>query len=181
MFQPTNKILRRQTLTRQTAHTLLKIGEQEVRTTPVLYTARLIVRRLYARDDINDALACLWFVRHNVKYQRDPRDIELVFGPVEMIRLIKYHGGFSEDCDSKALLVYALVRALGIRARLVCAGFTPGSDRLDHVFTQIYYEGKHPFSYNGLWLTLDPTLDPRFTNYMCQKAQWIEFFDPETY
>lgn len=147
--RPQPKILRRLVRTRDTAKILIYLAEEAISAPPILYKAREITRQLAPNDHLSEALACLYWVREHVRFARDPDGIELVIGPVELLRLIEQYGSWSEDCDGQNALLYSLLRALGHWPRFSFVSFT-GAEKIDHVFTEDLLFGKY--------VILDPIL-----------------------
>ena len=158
-------IIRKQVYTRQTALEILNISEKEAQAPQVLYISRLLVRELRPRDPVSEANAALWFVRQKIRYQNDPDGIEVVFGPMEMLRMIEDFGKFSEDCESQAALVYSLLRSIGHVVRFALYNFT-GSDKIDHMNVETRI--------SDVWYMLDPILTPDLVEKMIPLIVWKE-------
>jgi transglutaminase-like putative cysteine protease len=91
----------------------------------------------------SELVALLHFVYRTVRYQRDPRTVELVKTPEATLRT-----GVG-DCDDQATLLAALAMLAGSEARFVALGF-----RADGVFSHVYCEALEPRSRR--WIALDP-------------------------
>ena len=68
------------------------------------------------------------WVKEEIRYIKDIRDVETIQTPVQTLRLRQ------GDCDDKSSLVASLLESIGHRTRFVAVGFTP--DSLSHVFVQ---------------------------------------------
>lgn len=148
----------------QTAEKILDIAESEMKAPPIFQTARLIVAGIRERDPASEALAIRTWTRQHLRFVNDPKRVELFYGPLELIRLIQLHGSFAEDCDSHAGLNYALLRSIGQQVRLAACGFIPGTDALQHIYTETRIE--------GLWVAVDSTLPDYLIPYMLGSIQY---------
>lgn len=163
MSQPA--ILRRNVLTRDTAHLLIQIAERDLHNTQILLKAREIIRHVYPRDYLSQSIACLYWVRQHVTFVKDPEGIELVLGPAQLLKLIERYGRFAEDCDSQSALLYTLLRAIGHRPALSFVGYSKSS-KIDHVFVEDPLFGED--------LALDPILPAPFVHKALKKIAWKE-------
>lgn len=81
------------------------------------------------------------WVLDNVVYQADPRGIEYVKSPVQMLREWNRLGRAYGDCDDHVLLFNSLLRSLGFETRVVAVklagqeGYAP--DSFNHVLSQV--------------------------------------------
>lgn len=95
-------------------------------------TVRLLVLSLYAqipeRDWQGEVAAIHAFVRDRIRYTLDPDEGELVQTPQ---KTLEYAQG---DCDDKATLTAAMLKAGGHPARFVAVGVDGGP--FSHVFTE---------------------------------------------
>lgn len=111
--------------------------------------------------DYNSEIYALYsWVRQNVRYAKDPHDVELVKSPVKLIETGQ------GDCDDIACLLASLCMAMGHECRFVVVGIDDPNP--SHVFCQCAVRATSP---NGsadgsargqkLWVTLDPVADER--------------------
>jgi transglutaminase-like putative cysteine protease len=103
-----------------------------------------LTARLPQKHWIAEIAALHRFVRDDVRYVRDVRDVETVHTPEAVLELR------SGDCDDKSVLLAALLESIGHPARYVAVGFQPG--RYSHVYVQTLV-GRKP----GKWLGLETT------------------------
>lgn len=101
-----------------------------------------IVRSAPSGDFSAQNAAVFNWVKRNIKYVRDIRDVETVSTPQ---RTLKARTG---DCDDMAVLIASLLEAIGNKTRFVALGFNGGD--YEHVVAQARM-GPH-------WITLDPTV-----------------------
>lgn len=107
-----------------------------------------LCRGLRGKCYLSELAALFYFVCENVRYQRDPRTVELVKTPEATLAT-----GVG-DCDDIATLIAALALLSGSEARYVTAGFRP-----DGVHTHVFAEALEPRTKR--WVTLDPVaVDP---------------------
>lgn len=82
------------------------------------------------------------WVLNNVIYQADPRGIEYVVSPVQMLRRWKAKGAAYGDCDDHTLLLNSLLQSVGIPTRVVAVKLPayegrPASEVFNHVISQV--------------------------------------------
>lgn len=95
----------------------------------VIQTARRIVRAVPAKDWVGEINAVQNWVRNNIRYTLDPYDVETLQTPA--VTLTEKHG----DCDDHAILVAALLNAIGHPARFRAVSVI-GDSRLCHVYAE---------------------------------------------
>ncbi len=83
------------------------------------------------------------FVRDNIRYVNDIRDVETVQTPDKTLDLA------AGDCDDKSTLIAAMLESIGHPTRFVAIGFRPG------VFEHVYVETK----IRTAWIPLETTED----------------------
>lgn len=108
---------------------------------PVVLKARTLVQGLGQKDYVGEAATIHAWVRDNVRYVRDPRGVESVTAPVQMLQIM------SGDCDDKSTLCAALLEAIGHPTRFIAVGSLP--NHFSHVFPQTKIGQK--------WVTLECT------------------------
>lgn len=126
---------------RETLHLMAELAREYRRHPAVIELARMATLGVPARDAQAEAVTLMNFVRAEVRYVPDVRDVELIMTPE---RLFTIGAG---DCDDLALALAALLESLGIATRFVAMGEN-GSD-----LTHVYVEAQ----VNGRWLALDAT------------------------
>ena len=112
-----------------------------------------IVAGIAPRDNTGRLARILSWVKANLNYLPDPREVEAVGTPVFHLNNIRITGSSSGDCDDAAALIGALARSVGRRVRLHVASFRPDR-RLHHIW--IDAEG------DSRWIELDPFRSERF-------------------
>lgn len=143
--------------TRPCRITTLPDGEGSVRET--LKMMRLLARNarrsLFIRDLATSIIsnvkeknwgkevdALLAFVQTEIRYTRDPVDMELLQTPEELLR------SQQGDCDDKATLLAALLESVGHPTRFKAVGFSPNT--LSHVYVETKIGNR--------WVPMDPTM-----------------------
>ena len=101
----------------------LREGNQRVRE-----TALYLVSNCPERHWRGEIVACHGFVRDRIRYVLDPDDMELVQTPA---KTLDYGQG---DCDDKATLLAALLKAIGHPCRFVAVGI--GGGPFSHVLVE---------------------------------------------
>ncbi len=96
-------------------------------------------------DHLGELGALFRFVRDRVHFVRDPHDVETLQSPRYTLEIL------AGDCDDRATLLAAMIRALGIPAdvkfRVVAAA--PGNSAFSHVYVVANLGGRQ--------IPLDPT------------------------
>jgi transglutaminase-like putative cysteine protease len=107
-------------------------------------------------DYAGECLALYYWVCQNIRYMRDPLEVEFVKEPE---RVLETRAG---DCDDMATLLAAMVMACGNRCRFVLVGFQKGKGP-SHVYLEV-------ISPRGEIVVLDPVAN-RNTANMLKKVQ----------
>ena len=108
---------------RQLARAAVRAPNQKIRNTAIQILAGLPPRQWAAEVEHLHS-----FVRDQIRYLRDPVDVELVATPEKTLELC------AGDCDDKATLLAALLEATGHPARFLAIGLNGGP--FSHVLTQ---------------------------------------------
>lgn len=104
-----------------------------------------IVRRVPAYDDVGEAYAVYQWVKHSIRYTKDPVTKEKLYPPQE---LLKIRAG---DCDDISMLIGALGIALGYPARLITISADASNPQ---EFSHVYPELEVPAG-SRQWIALD--------------------------
>lgn len=118
-----------------------RLADSQSSSLPVVTFARRLVQGLEQKDRRGEVTAVFSFVRDRVRYVRDPVNNEFIQAPLVTLELR------SGDCDDKAVLLAALLNALGYQTRFKAVGPVVGI--LSHVFVEVLL--------NGSWIPLDST------------------------
>lgn len=110
-------------IVRQTRHTL-----------PVQTKAGALVQGCAEKDYLCEASTLHAFVRDQIRYLRDTREVEVIRFPQQTMQL--QYG----DCDDKALLLAALAEGIGFNARFRAVGLD--GEPYSHVYTELMIPGK---------------------------------------
>ena len=105
----------------------------------------LIGRGVAPKDYIGEIDALFRWVQRNIRYTKDPFQVELLHAARRMLELR------AGDCDDMTILLGSLVKAIGHPVRLVLTG--PNARRPD-LYSHIYLEAQH----QGDWIPLDATM-----------------------
>jgi len=142
---------------------------------PLRLLAEDVVGQLGPKDYLSEILALYYWVCANVRYCNDPRTIELVRSPREVVQRSsvmlaklkrnigtlrsqyespKYGWKPSLDCDDMTALLLGLFLSIGREARIVTVAFKDqfyaGKRQYQHVYLQV----REPRSMQ--WIVLDP-------------------------
>jgi hypothetical protein len=105
----------------------------------------LLQRAVKPKDYLGEIKALFEWVQQNVRYSKDTFRVEV---PHSANRMLELRAG---DCDDMAILLGAMLEAVGHPVRLVLTG--PDPLRRD-LFSHIYLEVSH----KGRWIPLDSTM-----------------------
>jgi hypothetical protein len=105
----------------------------------------LLERGIQPKDYLGEIRALFEWVQSNVRYTKDPFQVELLHAPRRMLQLR------AGDCDDMSILLGAMLEAVGHPSRLVLIGPDPARPDL---FSHVYLEARH----QGRWIPLDPTM-----------------------
>jgi transglutaminase-like putative cysteine protease len=122
-------------------------------------TLRPLAEKICAKIEsgsYNDEISAVYgWVRQNIKYRKDPHNVEYVRAPLRMVE------SGQGDCDDMACLLAALCMALGHECRFLVVGFEDMSP--SHVFCQVAVRGvvMDGGGSKGAkdWVSLDPVAD----------------------
>lgn len=93
-----------------------------------------LTRYLRPKDYLGEVRVMWEYVKDRIRYVRDIQDVETVADAAQTM----YDG--QGDCDDKAVLLSALLGAVGHRSRFAAIGFRPGD--FSHVIAQTPIGGK---------------------------------------
>jgi hypothetical protein len=105
----------------------------------------LLERGVRPKNYLGEINALFEWVQRNIRYTKDPVKVEVLHSARRMLELR------AGDCDDMAILLGAMLEAVGHPVRLVLTGPTPLQPTL---FTHIYVEAWR----QGDWIPLDPTM-----------------------
>ncbi|MES9901018.1 MAG: transglutaminase-like domain-containing protein [Sedimenticola sp.] len=117
---------------------LVRAGKKDI---VVRSKALELTRNLNQKDWLGEVKSLHRFVRDNIRYIKDIRDVETVAYPD--ITLQQGQG----DCDDKSVLLASLLESIGHPTRFVAVGFRP------HNYSHVYLETK----IGNTWLGLETT------------------------
>jgi transglutaminase-like putative cysteine protease len=135
---------------------LAKEGRKDMRVRTVV---EHIVHKLEPGDYASEAYAIYAWVCRNIRYLRDPHDVELVKDPANVLK------SKAADCDEIATLLAAMLMSCGVPCRFCVVSFRKGVP--SHVFCQGLIGGK--------WVTFDPVAGPN-THSMHLRAVEARFY-----
>lgn len=127
--------------TRATLEAMLRVVHDARASQTVLDAVAQLVRFLPQHDQLAEAQAIFNFVQNHIRYTRDPLTVEMLQTPEQLLER-----GVG-DCDDKAILLMAMLHAVGIPAMFVVGGRAP--NMFEHVWVAAYL--------NGQWISMDAT------------------------
>lgn len=128
-----------------------------------------VVGRLESKDYLSEIMAIYYWVCSHTRYANDPRTIELVRSPTELLaRLEKNvarlralfagggHGTWkpSLDCDDLTCLLAALFLILGREVQIVTVAFRDAFYNGQRQYQHVYLRVREPRTMT--WIVLDP-------------------------
>ncbi len=116
----------------------------------LLATARRIVAAAPVRDYDGYAVQIRRYLEGSFVFIRDPRDVDAIEAPGDLIRSAAQNGVAYGDCDDVATLAAALALAVGFEnVRFVIVAFDTEDAPFSHIWTEL--EG------TGRWFDMDVT------------------------
>jgi hypothetical protein len=113
---------------------MVSIARKSRTSVPIRTLAQRIVQHCPEQDDLCEATALQEWVRDQIRYVRDVRDVETVQFPEQTLQL------GSGDCDDKSLLLASLAEAIGFATRF-CAISVNNNPVPTHVSAQLLVRG----------------------------------------
>lgn len=120
--------------TRATLAAMASVVRTYRKSVPIRMTALGIVSRLPGKAFGAEAVALASFVRRNIRYVRDVRDVETLQTPDKTLEI------GAGDCDDQATLLSALLESIGFQTRFVAIRLKPGRP-FEHVFVEVLLDG----------------------------------------
>jgi hypothetical protein len=128
---------------------------------PLRLLAEDIVGGLGSKDYVSEILAVYYWVLSHTRYANDPRNVELVRRPRDILRRIQgatmqLRSGWrpSLDCDDLVALTIALFLVLGREVRIVTVAFAHKFFHGERQYSHVYLQVREPKT--GTWIVLDP-------------------------
>ena len=110
--------------------------------------AELILPAIGDNDLEGAARALIRWVKDHITFLPDPEGTEYVISPLVVLERVYKSGKSFGDCDDHCLVLVALMRSIGIEARIIGVKQGPASTWFDHVIVQVPTE-------RG-WVDVDP-------------------------
>ncbi len=105
----------------------------------------LLQRAVKPKDYLGEIKALFEWVQQNVRYTKDTFRVEVLHSPRRMLQLR------AGDCDDMAIVLGAMLEAIGHPARLVLSGPDPlRQDLFTHIYLEVFHKGR--------WIPLDATM-----------------------
>lgn len=105
----------------------------------------LLQRSVKAKDYLGEIKALFEWVQQHVRYSKDPYRVEVLHSAIRMLDLR------AGDCDDMAILLGAMLEAIGHPVRLVLTGPDPlRPDLFTHIYLEVFHKGR--------WIPLDATM-----------------------
>ncbi len=139
----------------------------EYRASPtVRVTAQTLVKDCASRDSVCQVSALHAYVRDNIKYLPDVRDVETIQTPDYTLSML------SGDCDDQSVLLAALCESIGKQSRFLAIGVR--GQGFSHVSSQVLLGTR--------WVNLEtivPTLKNPWGNLPAGSPTPIGWFPPD--
>lgn len=127
---------------RRTLDIMIAIVKQYRKNSEIRSLAESIIADVPQKDTVGEIRAIFEWVRDNVRYTEDVRDVETLKTPDV---ILKTRQG---DCDDKSTLLAALIESIGKKTRFIACGVnSPGL--FEHVFVQVLLGTR--------WISMDAT------------------------
>jgi len=150
----------------QTIALMRELVDDALRDPSIIRLASDIVRSAPAFDDYAEANALYEWVRHNIRFTKDPVNKEKLYPPAELLKIR------SGDCDDISMLLATLLMAVGYPARLMTIAAGGSADQFSHVYVEAEILGQ--------WIAVDPArADSEFgvPPPMFTRARWWSLID----
>lgn len=147
-----------------------KLAIQCQRHYPLRLLAEEIVGRLDSKDFLSEILSVYYWVLGNTRYANDPRNVELVRSPREVLSRLQRvvadllpiaRAGSSAtawrpslDCDDLVCLICGLFLCLGRQVQIVTVAFHDQFVNGQRQYSHVYIRVREPRT--GQWIVLDP-------------------------
>lgn len=131
-----------------------------------------ICSKLDSKDYLSEILAPLYWVKAHTRYMRDPRSVELVRSPSEILWRIRRGERPGIDCDDGSALIAALQESGGVQCRITIVAFQNLMYRGERQFTHVFPEAYEPS--RGAWVCSD--FVPRDINAMLKRVKFARIF-----
>lgn len=90
-----------------------------------------------SQDYLSEAICIGNFVKENVRYVRDPDNIELLTDPLTMIEQMS-RGVAQGDCDDMSLLIATLLLSIGCQPLFRAVRYDSDSGHYNHIYVVVY-------------------------------------------
>ena len=90
-----------------------------------------------SHDDLSEALAIGAWVQRNVRYVKDPADVELLTNPLTLLDQISIGQGMG-DCDDMSLLIATLLLSIGHNPYFRAVRYNRDKGYYDHIYVVDY-------------------------------------------
>jgi len=113
---------------RQTLKIMSKLVKKYKSAPAIRELALSLTGNLPQKDYLGEVRAIHYYVREEIRYIKDTKDVETIQSPIQTLRLKQ------GDCDDKSSLTAALLESIGHPTRFIAVGFRKGA--LSHVLVQ---------------------------------------------
>lgn len=90
-----------------------------------------------SQDHLSEAICIGNFVKENVRYVRDPDNIELLTDPLTLIDQIARNSA-QGDCDDMSLLIATLLLTVGCQPYFRAVRYKSDSGHFNHIYVVVY-------------------------------------------
>jgi len=147
---------------------------------PLRLLAEDIVGQLGSKDYLSEILAVYYWVLSHTRYANDPRTVELVRSPREILSrlqsaVVRIRSGWrpSLDCDDLVTLFVALFLILGREVRIVTVAFKDVTYAGKRQYQHVYIQVREPRT--GTWIVLDPVA-AEATSEMLRRVKYAKIW-----
>jgi hypothetical protein len=156
---------------------------------PLRLLAEDIIGHLESKDYLSEILAVYYWICGHTRYANDPRTIELVRSPDELLGRLEANVGrlraiFADgssrdrwkpslDCDDLTCLLAALFLSLGREVRVITVAFRNAFYKNQRQYQHVYLQVREPRTMT--WVVLDPVAADQ-TGDMLRKVKAVKIW-----
>lgn len=109
-------------------------------------SAEQIIVGIDPGDKVGEVEAIYEWMKHHIRYTRDPMGMEYLQTPPHLLEIIGRNGMAFGDCDDMTMFVASLLKSIGFNVGVKVASYKPDG-AYSHIYALVFLQGK--------WVALD--------------------------